>query len=76
MEHVAHRVEALLAEILSVEAEEVGPLFRLEEVAPIDVARWVIACEGAFKIDIPDEEVHRFVHVQDLALRVMEILDA
>lgn len=75
---VIHKVRRLLAEIISVDAEDIMPRMALTSgrgVTPIDVASLIIACEKEFKITIHDEDVLTFGCVADLAAHIDQMLE-
>ncbi len=71
-------VAALLAEILGE-----GPVDRMpgmalvgnEQIAPLDVAKLVMACEQRFCVTIHDEDVQDFHTLQDLAAYIERLLE-
>ncbi len=74
---VIHKVIKMLAEILSIEPEDISPKMALTKdngVDPIDVASLVIACEKEFKINLFDELVLEFASVADLAAHIDKML--
>jgi acyl carrier protein len=71
------KVRKLLAEILSVEAEDVTarmPLTKDYGVDPLDIAKLIIACEREFKVLIYDEDVLDFRCVSDIAAYIDNLL--
>lgn len=76
---VIQKVRRLLADIISVEPEDITAAMTLtydNGVDPIDVAALVIACEKEFKVTIHDEDVAGFGCAGDLAAYIDKLLEA
>ena len=59
---------ALLSQILGIREDEIRPdtvLCGDPGVDPLDIARFIIACEKKFDIVVHDEDVHTFVFFKD-----------
>lgn len=74
---VFQRAAALLSETIGIREDEVNPetaLLSDPDVALIDIAKFVMACEKKFDVVIHDEDVHRFLCFQDVVRYVLELL--
>ena len=74
---VVYKVRKMLADIMGLEAEDIPgtmALTKSNRVDPLDLAKWIIACEKEFKITIHDEDVLAFRCINDAAAYIDEML--
>lgn len=77
--NVQETVLDAIGEVLSRDAMDLGPAFRLapsNDVAPIDVARIAIACEHAFGLQLHDEVIAAWETIGDVLAHVEGLLEA
>ncbi|MDL2319399.1 hypothetical protein LJC74_10105 [Eubacteriales bacterium OttesenSCG-928-A19] len=72
---VLNKVTRLLGEILSCDPLDISVSCRLDGIAPIDLAKLAIACEGAFGFPLYDEKIAEWQTLGDACRHIDELLE-
>ena len=78
MKSIFETAADLLGDVLSQDPQAMTALFALSptnDVSLLDIAKWVIACEEAFLLSIPDEQVAGWHTLGDACARIEALLE-
>ena len=76
--NVRKQIVDLLSEILLRDTDDMSAAFslaRANDVAPIDIAKFAIACESAFRITLYDEKIAEWKTLGDAFRHIEELLE-